>query len=55
MTLKNQRFYFDADEASFLILKALSGKSYFQQRDYQQLAYALLIKAYENTKGKPFK
>ena len=55
MTFRNQRFYFDADEASFLRMKALSAKSYFQQRDFQQLANALITKAYDNTNGKPIK
>lgn len=55
MTFKNQRFSFDADEASVLRIKALSGKSYFQQRDFQQLVNALITKAYENTNGKPIK
>jgi len=55
MTYRNQRFYFDTDEAGFLRMKALSGKSYFQQRDFQQLANALIIKAYENTNGKQIK
>ena len=55
MTFKNQRFYFDADEASVLRMKALSAKSYFQQRDFQQLVNALITKAYENTNGKPIK
>lgn len=55
MTFRNQRFYFDADEAIFLRMKALLGKSYFQQRDFQQLVNALITKAYENTNGKPIK
>jgi len=55
MTYRNQRFYFDADEASFLRMKALSGKSYFQQRDFQQFVIALITKAYDNTNGKQLK
>jgi hypothetical protein len=55
MTFKNQRFYYDADEASLLRMRALSGKSYFQQRDFQQLINALITKAYENSNGKPIK
>ena len=55
MTFRNQNFYFDVDEATSLRLKALSGKSYFQQRDFQQLVNALITKAYENKNGKQIK
>jgi hypothetical protein len=55
MTFRNQKFYFDADEASFLIMKSLSGKSYFSQKDYQQLVYSLITKAYQNSNGKPIR
>ena len=52
MTFRNQKFYFDVDEATLLRLKALSGKSYFQQRDFQQIVGTLITKAYENSNGK---
>jgi hypothetical protein len=52
MTFRNQKFYFDVDEATHLRLQALSGKSYFQQRDFQQVVNALITKAYENSNGK---
>jgi hypothetical protein len=55
MTFRNHKFYFDADEASFLIMKSLSGKSYFSQKDYQQLVYTLITKAYQNSNGKPIR
>jgi len=52
MTFRNQKFYYDVDEATLLRLQALSGKSYFQQRDFQQVVSALITKAYENSNGK---
>lgn len=55
MTFRNQKYFFDCDEANSLRLKALSGKSYFQQRDFQQVVNALIEKAYENTNGKSIK
>jgi hypothetical protein len=55
MTFRNQKYYFDCDEATSLRLKALSGKSYFQQRDFQQIVEILITKAYENSNGKPIK
>jgi hypothetical protein len=55
MTFRKQKYFFDCDEATFLRLKSLSGKSYFQQRDFQQVVNALILKAYENTNGKPIK
>lgn len=55
MTFRPQRFSFDADEATLLRLKALSGKSYFQQKDFQQIVSALISKVYENNKGSKMK
>jgi len=55
MTFRHQKYFFECDEATSLRLKALSGKSYFQQRDFQQFVNALITKAYENTNGKPIK
>jgi hypothetical protein len=55
MTFRKQKYFFDCDEATFLRLEALSGRPYFQQRDFQQVVNALILKAYENTNGKPIK
>lgn len=55
MTFRYQKYFFDCDEATYLKLKALSGRSDFQQRDFQKLVNALIAKAYENTNGKPIK
>lgn len=55
MTFRNQRFYFEVDEATSLRLKALSGKSYFQQRDFQVIISTLINKAYDNSNGKQIK
>lgn len=55
MTFRNQKYYFDCEEATLLRLRALTGKSYFQQRDFQQIVEILITKAYDNTNGKPIK
>ena len=55
MTFKPQRFYFDVDEATFMKLQALSGKSYFQNKDFQQIISMIISKTYEGTKGKQVK
>jgi hypothetical protein len=52
MTFKKQRFYYDCDEASFIKLQSLSGKSFFQNKDFQNIITSLIGKFYESNKGK---
>jgi hypothetical protein len=52
MSFKNQKYFCEVDEATFMKLQALAGKSYFQQKDFQQVVSTLISKAYENKKGK---
>ncbi len=52
MSFKNQKYFLEVDEATFMKLQALAGKSYFQQKDFQQVVSTLISKAYENKKGK---
>lgn len=52
MTFRKQRFYFDCDEATFMKLQSLSGKSYFQSKDFQSIITTLIGKVYETSKGK---
>lgn len=55
MTFRPQRFSFDADEATFMKLQALTGKSIFQNKDFQQIISALISRTFENNKGKQLK
>lgn len=55
MTFKKHRFYFDVDEATFLRLQALLGKSHFQQKDFQAIVNALITKTFDSTNGKSIK
>ena len=52
MTFSKQRFYYETDEANFMKLQALSGKSFFTNKDFQNLITALIGKIYETNKGK---
>lgn len=52
MTFRKQKYFFDVDEATFMKLQSLSGKSYFQQRDFQQVILTLISKAYERNRGR---
>ena len=52
MSFKNKKYFLEVDEATFMKLQALAGKSYFQQKDFQQVVSTLISKAYENNKGK---
>jgi hypothetical protein len=52
MSFKNQKYFLEVDEAIFMKLQAITGKSYFQQKDFQQVVSTLISKAYENKKGK---
>jgi len=52
MNFKNQKYFLDVDEAIFMKLQSLSGRSYFQQKDFQQVVSTLISKAYEKNKGK---
>lgn len=52
MTFRNQRFNFDCDEATFMKLQTLSGKSFFTNKDFQNIITSLIGKIYETNKGK---
>jgi hypothetical protein len=52
MTFKKQRFYYECDEASFMKLQSLSGKSFIQNKDFQNIITSLIGKFYESNKGK---
>lgn len=42
MTYQKKRFYFEADEANYLRLQMLIGKSYIQQKDFQNIVASYL-------------
>ena len=46
---------FDADEATLLKLKSLSGANYFQNKDFQRIIQILINKTYDQSKGKVIK
>lgn len=46
---------FDADEATLLKLKSLSGANYFQNKDFQRIIQILINKTYDDSKGKIIK
>ena len=52
MTFSKQRFYYEADEATFMKLQTLSGKSFFTNKDFQNIITSLIGKIYETNKGK---
>jgi hypothetical protein len=52
MTYSKQRFYYEADEATFIKLQTLSGKSFFTNKDFQNIITSLIGKIYETNKGK---
>jgi hypothetical protein len=52
MTFSKQRFYYEADEATFMKLQTLSGKSFFTNKDFQNIITLLIGKIYETNKGK---
>jgi len=52
MTFSKLRFYYEADEATFMKLQALSGKSFFTNKDFQNITTSLIGKIYETNKGK---
>jgi len=54
MTFRNLRFNYECDEATLMKLQALSGKSYFQNKDFQSIITAIIGKVYEGNKGKKF-
>ena len=54
MTFSKQRFYYETDQATFMKLQALSGKSFFTNKDFQNIITALIGKIYETNKGKKF-
>jgi hypothetical protein len=54
MTFSKQRFYYETDEATFMKLQALSGKSFLTNKDFQNIITALIGKIYETNKGKKF-
>ena len=54
MTFRNLRFNYECDEATIMKLQELSGKSYFQNKDFQSIITAIIGKVYEGNKGKKF-
>jgi len=49
MTFQKKRFYFEADEANYLRLQMVVGKSFIQQKDFQNIVASYL---YNLTKQK---
>lgn len=49
MTFQKKRFYFEADEANYLRLQMILGKSFIQQKDFQNIVASYL---YNLTKQK---
>lgn len=54
MTFRNLRFNYECDEATLMKLQSLSGKSYFQSKDFQSIITTIIGKVYEGSKGKKF-
>ena len=52
MTYSKQKFYYEADEATFMKLQTLTGKSFFTNKDFQNIITSLIGKIYETNKGK---
>jgi hypothetical protein len=48
--MKTKRFNFECSEDKELKLQVLTGRSFLQPRDVQQLLDSLIDKAYENRK-----
>ena len=42
MTYQKKRFYFEADEANYLRLQMVIGKSFIQQKDFQNIVASYL-------------
>jgi hypothetical protein len=53
MVFKNKKFFLEADEALYMKLQALSGKSDFQQRDFQKVISHIANFVFTARKGKP--
>jgi|TARA_B100001758_G_C18226499_1_gene513033 hypothetical protein len=47
MTFSKKRFYFEADEATYMLIQKLIRKTNFQNADFQKLVSALLINSVE--------
>lgn len=52
MTFSKQKFYYECDEATYMKLQTLSGKSFFQSKDFQITITSLISKFYETNKGR---
>jgi hypothetical protein len=55
MTYRQQKFTYTCDEATYLKLQSLSGKSYFQTKDFQAIITNLISRTYEKSNGKAIK
>lgn len=53
MVFKNKKFVLEADEALHMKLQALSGKSDFQQKDFQKIISQTVNIVFTARKGKP--
>ena len=54
MNFKDKRFYYECDEATFMKLQNLSGKNFFQNKDFQSIITTLIGRIYDTNKGKKF-
>jgi len=50
MTFQKKRFYFEADEANYLRLQMLTGKSFIQNKDFQKAINSILHNISTNKK-----
>jgi hypothetical protein len=54
MSYQKKRFYYECSEAEFIKLQSLSGKSFFQNTDFQRIITNLIGKIYDTSNGKKF-
>ena len=54
MIFQKKRFYYECGEAEFMKLQSLSGKSNFQNTDFQKIVTNLIGKIYDTSNGKKF-
>ena len=51
MPLKRKKFYLEVDEVMELKMKSLASKSFITNKDVEKIVYALVDRAYHDTKG----
>jgi hypothetical protein len=55
MSYQSKKFTFNCEEASYLKLQQLSGKTYFQPKDFQNIIENLINYAHKESNGKKIK